>query len=142
MTTSDRAKSGDEAMSSTTVYTIGTALRRAHDNDLAVSVLIGGQWIAGQIGGLDGEGLLLTSPDDTQATIRLGSISAVKVQAPVGTSADLHQARSLPSPDPLTDRYEAPDLPAQRVESVEPDWTARRDWGQGVALSVVAAAAE
>ncbi len=142
MTATRDRDSGGYLMSSTTIYTVGTALRRAHDNELAVSVLVEGNWIEGQIGGLDGDGVLLTSPDDVQSVVRLASIAVVRVQAPAGTTADLQEERLHPGPDPLTDYFDASELPSQRAEDVEPDWTARRDWGASVALSVVAAAAQ
>ena len=47
-------------MSDSTIYTIGTVLRRAQDNDLPVDVLAEGQWLAGRVLALDGHGVVLT----------------------------------------------------------------------------------
>ena len=50
-----------ELMSTSTIYTVGTALRRAQDNGLPVTVLVEGHWLDGQVAGLDGDGLVLVS---------------------------------------------------------------------------------
>ena len=67
--------------SESTIYTIGTALNRAHDNDLTVQVLVEGQWMSGQVLAVDGHGVVLDSADDGHAVIRMGSVSAVRVFA-------------------------------------------------------------
>jgi len=63
---------------SSTIFTIGTALRRAEDNHLSVEVLVNGQWLRGNIAGLDGEGLVLSTHAD-HAVVRLSAISAVRI---------------------------------------------------------------
>jgi len=64
--------------SSSTIFTIGTALRRAEDNHLSVEVLVNGQWLRGNIAGLDGEGLVLSTHAE-HAVVRLSAISAVRI---------------------------------------------------------------
>jgi hypothetical protein len=64
--------------SSSTMFTIGTALRRAEDNHLSVEVLVNGQWLHGNIAGLDGEGLVLSTHAE-HAVVRLSAISAVRI---------------------------------------------------------------
>ena len=66
-------------MSSSTVYTIGTALSRAQGHGATVRVLVAGSWIEGRVADLDGEGLVLTEADDGHAVVRIRDISAVRV---------------------------------------------------------------
>jgi hypothetical protein len=68
-------------MSGSLLFTIGTALSRAHQEGLSVQVLVDGQWIAGQVAWQDGQGVLLVSDTDEHAVVRLASVSAVKVHA-------------------------------------------------------------
>ena len=44
------------------LYTIGTALNRAHDNDVVVQVLVEGQWLTGRVQAVDGHGLVPRRP--------------------------------------------------------------------------------
>lgn len=66
-------------MSDSTVYTIGTALNRAKDQDLSVEVLVEGQWLCGEVSASDGHGLVLTNAAREQSVVRMASISAVRV---------------------------------------------------------------
>jgi len=68
-------------MSGSLLFTIGTALSRAHQEGLTVQVLVDGQWIGGQVAWQDGQGVLLVSDTDEHAVVRLASVSAVKVHA-------------------------------------------------------------
>jgi hypothetical protein len=67
-------------MTSSMIYSVGTALRRAQDNGLPVRVLVEGHWLDGRVGGVDGDGLVLVSGTDEQAVVRMASISVVRVQ--------------------------------------------------------------
>lgn len=69
-------------MSDSVLYTIGTALNRAHDNDVRVQVLVEGQWLDGKVAAVDGHGVVLKSDDIEHAVIRMTSVSAVRVFAP------------------------------------------------------------
>jgi hypothetical protein len=62
-----------------TLYTIGTALSRAQDSEVAVDLLVTGQWIHGRVSALDGHGVVLHGDDDELSIIRMESIDAVKV---------------------------------------------------------------
>ena len=42
--------------SSSTILTVGTALRHAQDGAVQVHVLVGGTWMTGLVIGVDGEG--------------------------------------------------------------------------------------
>jgi hypothetical protein len=79
-------------MHGSTLFTIGTALRRAEDNHLPVEVLVHGQWLRGNVAGLDGQGVILSTHVE-HAVIRLESISAVRIpetmaDAPVAETFD------------------------------------------------------
>ena len=45
--------------SDSVLYTIGTALNRAHDNDVPVQILVEGQWLSGRVAAVDGHGVVL-----------------------------------------------------------------------------------
>ena len=64
---------------SSTLYTIGTALSRAQEAEVAVDLLVTGQWIHGRVSALDGHGVVLHGEDDELSIIRMQSIDAVKV---------------------------------------------------------------
>ncbi len=79
-------------MHSTTLFTIGTALRRAETNSLPVEVLVGGHWLSGKVAGLDGHGLVLSTHSE-HSVVRLESIIAVRIpenmpDAPVAETFD------------------------------------------------------
>ena len=65
-------------LSNSTLYTVGTALRRAEDNHLPVEVLVHGEWLGGNVAGLDGQGVILSTHAE-HAIVRLDSISAVRI---------------------------------------------------------------
>ena len=67
-------------MRTTTLYTIGTALNRAQQAEVAVDVLVSGQWIRGCVSALDGHGLVLQGDDDEMWVIRMERIEAVRVR--------------------------------------------------------------
>ncbi len=67
---------------SSVLYTIGTALNRAHDHDAPVQILVEGQWLAGNVVAIDGHGVVLTGDDLEHSMIRMGSISAVRIFSP------------------------------------------------------------
>lgn len=77
---------------SSTLFTVGTALRRAESNHLPVEVLVFGQWLRGNVAGLDGEGLVLSTHAE-HSVVRLDAISAVRIpetmaDAPVAETFD------------------------------------------------------
>jgi len=65
---------------SSTIYTIGTALRRAQDADVSVDLLASGQWLVGRVSAMDGHGVVLHGDDDQLSIIRMSSIDAVRVR--------------------------------------------------------------
>lgn len=66
-------------MNSSTIYTIGTALNRAHQLGLTVEVLVEGQWLAGSVIAVDGHGVVLTDRDLDHSVVRLEQVAAVRV---------------------------------------------------------------
>jgi len=85
--------------SDSTIYTIGTALRRAHDNDLPVEVLVEGQWMGGEVIAVDGHGVVLHAQESEHSVIRMESVSAVRVfSAPPFRPALAATARPMPGP--------------------------------------------
>lgn len=64
---------------SSVLYTIGTALSRAQDNDVPVQVLVEGQWLSGRVAAVDGHGLVLHSDDLEHSVVRIERVSAVRV---------------------------------------------------------------
>ena len=83
-------------MHNSTLFTIGTALRRAENNNLPVEVLVQGHWLSGTVAGVDGHGLVLSTHSE-HSVVRLESIIAVRIpenmpDAPVAeTFDDQHQ---------------------------------------------------
>jgi sRNA-binding regulator protein Hfq len=82
-----------------TLYTIGTALNRALDNEIPVHVLVGGEWLSGQVVALDGFGVVLNSNENEHSVIRVEAVSAVRIGtlAPVRTPIP---AAAWPMPGP------------------------------------------
>src|SRR4051812_39569010 len=68
-----RPPGGKRMYSDSVLYTIGTALNRAHDNNVAVQILVEGQWLTGHVAAVDGHGVVLYSDEAEHAVIRMGS---------------------------------------------------------------------
>ncbi len=85
-----------------TIYTIGTALNRAADNDVAVQLLVEGQWIGGHVVAVDGHGVVLNNIDELEhSVIRMQSVSAVRIFTEVpGRTPITAGAHPMPSPRP------------------------------------------
>jgi hypothetical protein len=64
---------------SSMLYTMGTALDRAADSGVGVSILVEGAWVEGQVAAVDSMGVVLENPDGNHAVIRVDRIAAVKV---------------------------------------------------------------
>jgi hypothetical protein len=79
-------------MHDSTLFTIGTALRRAESTCLPVEVLVQGHWLSGSVSGVDGHGVILTTHLE-HSVVRLEDISAVRIperveDAPVAETFD------------------------------------------------------
>ena len=68
-------------MNGSMIYTMGLALTRAADLGYAVSVLVEGQWLDGQVAAHDGTGLVLELTDGTHSVVRVERVSAVTVHS-------------------------------------------------------------
>src|SRR6478672_2663245 len=84
--------------SDSVLYTIGTALNRAHDNNVAVQILVEGQWLSGHVAAVDGHGVVLHSDDAEHAVIRMGSVSAVRVFAAAPSRTPIGGMNAVPMP--------------------------------------------
>ena len=95
-----RQKSGGTVLSDSTIYTIGTALNRARDGDVAVQVLVDGNWLTGHVVAVDGHGVVLQSADMEHAVVRMESVSAVRIftHAPGHKTPITTGARPMPGP--------------------------------------------
>jgi hypothetical protein len=101
-------------MQSTTIFTIGTALRRAESTNMPVEVLVQGYWLSGIVAGVDGHGIVLSTHSE-HCVVRLESITAVRIpetvpDAPVAETFDMQHAEltahgdggnawAMPAPD-------------------------------------------
>ena len=65
---------------SSTLYTIGTALRRAHAGRLHVDLLVETHWLEGRVLAVDGHGVILELEEsEIHSVVRLESVAAVRV---------------------------------------------------------------
>jgi hypothetical protein len=74
-------------MESSIIYSMGTALNLARNNDTPVEVLVGSQWIVGRVLTCDGHGVVLETDRHEHAVIRMESVSAVKILSRVPQEA-------------------------------------------------------
>jgi sRNA-binding regulator protein Hfq len=88
-------------MSDSTLYTIGTALNRACDNDIPVQVLVEGQWMTGNVLVVDGHGVVLQSDDMEHAVVRMEAVAAVRVFSAAPSRTPI-AAGAHPMPGPRT----------------------------------------
>jgi hypothetical protein len=88
--------------STSTIFTVGTALRRAENNNLPVEVLVQGHWLRGTVAGVDGQGVILSTHAE-HSVVRLESISAVRIPE---TMADVPVAETFDDQRQLAVREE------------------------------------
>lgn len=72
---------GQSMNSDSLIYTIGTALNRAKDNQSRVDLLVEGMWVGGHVLAVDGFGVVLEADDDQHSVVRIESIAAVTVRS-------------------------------------------------------------
>lgn len=102
------------AQINSTIYTIGTALNRAKESDVAVDILLAGQWITGKVNAMDGHGIVLHGADDELSIIRMASIDAVRVRNAAAFDGT-PQVEAHREPDPMAER-EAHPMPAAAAD--------------------------
>ena len=96
---------------SSTILTVGTALRHAQDGSARVHVLLGGTWMTGSVIGVDGEGAVLESENGDTTVVRMQAITAVRVE-------NLGAEKRRPQPASEW-RDEGPDLSGERIYDPE-----------------------
>jgi hypothetical protein len=102
-------------MQPTTIFTIGTALRRAESSNMPVEVLVQGHWLSGNVAGIDGHGIVLSTHSE-HSVVRLESITAVRIpesvaSAPVSETFDEQHAELTMHNDGNAWAMPAPDNP-------------------------------
>jgi len=106
-----------------TVYTIGTALNRAHDNEVPVDVLVDGQWLHGDVSAIDGHGAVIMCEDGGLAMIRVEKISVVLIRQAeaFGVHREDGPAEAHPMRAAAADRRDEPQVvrPRPSIEATE-----------------------
>lgn len=82
-------------MSSSMLLTFGPLLDRAQEQSAPVSILIGDQWIVGDVAARDGVGVLIITDKGEMALLRLEAISAVKSKAKGLTALHVPEPRAV-----------------------------------------------
>jgi hypothetical protein len=62
---------------SSTMFSVGTLLRRAEDTNVEVKVLVQNSWLTGRVLGCDGHGAILDDGAGNQSLVRLDQVAAV-----------------------------------------------------------------
>ncbi len=62
---------------SSTMFSVGTLLRRAEDTNVEVKVLVQNTWLTGRVLGCDGHGAILDDGAGNQSLVRLDQVAAV-----------------------------------------------------------------
>ena len=62
---------------SSTMFSVGTLLRRAEDTGAEVRVLVQNSWLTGRVLGCDGLGAILDDGQGSQSLVRLDQVAAV-----------------------------------------------------------------
>ncbi|RJS45193.1 hypothetical protein [Nocardioides cavernaquae] len=82
-------------MSNSMIYTMGTALDRAHEAGALVQCLVQGQWLGGSVMAVDGHGIVLARGDNEHVVVRLEDVSALRVQGALPGAQDASPAFSV-----------------------------------------------
>jgi sRNA-binding regulator protein Hfq len=91
-------------MSDSMIYTIGTALNRARDNDVPVEILVEGMWVTGQVLAVDGFGVVLHRDNRQHSVVRIESISAVTILSEAPHHRSIPQRlHAMPGPRAASD---------------------------------------
>ncbi len=70
-----------EHMESSVIYSMGTALSRAKEQDLPVAVLVSTDWLRGRVLVVDSYGLVLETDSFEHCVVRLEAVNAVRVDS-------------------------------------------------------------
>jgi hypothetical protein len=102
---------------SSTILTVGTALRRAQDGGVQVHALVGGMWMSGDVLGVDGEGAVLQTSDGDTIVLRIQAVTAVRVEQAIAAD-DVTEA---PAPASAAPSWHPESAPCDDVSSVVGD---------------------
>lgn len=91
-----RVGGGRMTKMSSTMFSVGTLLRRAEDMGTEVRVLVQGTWLAGRVLGCDGLGAVLDDGSGEQSLVRLDSVVAVQFSRSELEGEDLVDASARP----------------------------------------------
>ncbi len=90
---------GDEMTFETSmIYTMGTALNRAHEDGNEVAVLVDGVWLSGVVVISDGVGVVLEGEGE-HAIVRVDHVTAVRVMSPLPWKRPPTEPAAAPSWD-------------------------------------------
>ena len=114
-------------LSTSTIYTIGTALHRARDSGVGVEVLVDGHWILGDVSAVDGHGLVLHTTDGSLAMIRIERIDCVLVRQTETFEGrdELEPEAAHPMPAPSVEPHPAEPQVVRPRTSIERSWVHR-----------------
>lgn len=79
-------------MSGSMLLTFGPFLDRAQEQNVAVSILIGAEWVDGEVVTRDSRGVLVLTGDGEMALLKLESICAIKSTAKNLTAIESQEA--------------------------------------------------
>lgn len=82
-------------MQTSMMFTIGTALSRAHELGYAADLLVDGHWLSGRVVGADAIGVVLEDGAD-QCVVRLERIAVVRVRENADAPAPTDDAVPVP----------------------------------------------
>ena len=102
---------------SSTILTVGTALRHAQDGGVQVHVLVGGCWMTGLVIGVDGEGAVLETDDGDTTVVRIQAVTAVRVEQVIRQTEEPREepTPAAPSWHPETSQVTEDDLVHARI---------------------------
>ena len=104
-------------MQVSTVLTIGSALTRAQQDEIEVSVLVQGEWFGGQVMGLDGHGVVLDDGQGHDLIVRLDHVAVLRLEQEKDPWADdeIEAAHPTDAADPVIPFPRAADAPELTV---------------------------
>ncbi len=81
---------------SSTMFSVGTLLRRAEDTGAEVRVLVQSSWLTGRVLGCDGLGAILDDGEGSQSLVRLDQVAAVTFSRAHLEGGDFAEAHARP----------------------------------------------
>lgn len=81
---------------SSTMFSVGTLLRRAEDTGTEVRLLVQSSWLTGRVLGCDGLGAILDDGEGNQSLVRLEQVAVVTFSSAGMQGEDFAEAQSSP----------------------------------------------